>query len=108
MAKRRRSNNYKFTEKTHSKKGIAALVLSILLEGLYAVVIAMSFYTGGSLSMYYGSIGVFAILFSLTAFILAVQSMREENSFRLFPRAALIVSLVTLFSWGGTYAIGFI
>lgn len=81
--------------------------MSIILEGIYVLFIALSFRSAGKLSMYYGSMGVFAILLSLITFVLAVQSLREENSFRLFPRAALIVSLIAVFSWVGTYVIGF-
>ena len=44
---------------------------------------------------------------AIVTLTLSVQSMREENSFRFFPRLALIVSVLALVCWGGTYLMGF-
>lgn len=105
---KRRRNHYKFTEKTHSKKGIVAMLLSILLVAGYVSVICLSFYSGGNLSPYYGSAGVSALILAIVAFILAIQSLMEEDSFKAFPRAALGFSVLAIICWGGTYAIGFL
>lgn len=108
MAVGRRRNYFKFTEKTHSKKGIAAFILSALLLVVYGLVIGLAYRYDGGLSMYYGSIGICALIISFVSVVLAVQSLGEENSFQFFPRLAVFFSVITLVSWGGTYVLGFL
>ena len=108
MATGRRRNSYKFTEKTHSKKGIAAFTISALLLVVYGLVVGLAFREAQGLSMYYGSIGVTAMLIAFVALVLSIQSLGEENSFQLFPRLAVLASAVCFFGWVGTYVIGFI
>ena len=55
---RRKRNRYKFTEKKQSKRGIAALVVAILIEIVYIVFLNAAFRGDGTLSMYYGSAGI--------------------------------------------------
>ncbi len=104
---KRRRNRYKFTEKTHSKKGIAAFSAALLLCAAYLCFLLLAFQRKGGLSLYYGSAGVLAMAGAIVTLTLSVQSMREENSFRFFPRLALIVSVLALVCWGGTYLMGF-
>ena len=58
MLGRRKRNRYKFTEKKQSKRGIAALVVAILIEIVYIVFLNAAFRGDGNLSMYYGSAGI--------------------------------------------------
>lgn len=107
MVRRRKRNHYKFTEKAHSKKGIAALIVAVILLVLYVVIVYRAFSSSGSLSAYYGSAGIFSMIVSLVTFVLAIQSTMEEDSFQLFPRMAVLVSFVVSVCWIGTYVIGF-
>ena len=86
MRKRKRHGSYKFTEKTHSKRGIVATILALVLLVLYLVILELAFRANGGLSAYYGSIGVLAMLASVVVVVVAAGSLREEDSFRLFPR----------------------
>ena len=83
--RRRRKYGYKFTEKTQSKKGIVAFILAVLSIAIFIYVIVNSFHHGGNGSMYLGSAGVSSMLEALVAVVLAVMSLREEESFKLFP-----------------------
>lgn len=83
-------------------------MLAVILLALFIVFLYLSFCGAGSLSTYYGSAGVMAMLISLAGVVLAVQSLREEDSFRLFPRLGLFFSVVNLVCWAGTYAMGFL
>lgn len=107
MRKRRRRGSYKFTEKTHSKRGIAATVLAGLLLVWYLVFVILAFRTDGGLSAYFGSAGVMAVLLSLVVCAMAVGSLKEEDSFKLFPRLSSFLAVLGLFCWGGTYVLGF-
>lgn len=104
---RKKRNRYKFTEKKHSKKGIAAFIAALVILALYIVFLILAFRGNGSLSTYYGSAGVFAMLGAVITLILAIQSMREENSFQFFPRLALLVSFFASVCWISTYVMGF-
>lgn len=108
MRKRRRSYNYKFTEKTHSAKGILGLVLAILSIILGIVMIVISFENGGNGTIYLGSGGVLSLLIALTAFAFAIISMQEEERYRLFPVAATVTSVVALVCWLALYVVGFL
>ena len=82
MARRHR-NGYRFTEKTHSKRGVAALFLSIISIGILVAAVVSSFDSRGNGSMYLGSAGVTSMLIGICALVLAVKSLGEENSFKL-------------------------
>ena len=58
----RRRRGYKFTEKKHSRQGILATVLALALLVWYLVFLKLAFQGGGSLSAYYGSAGVVAMI----------------------------------------------
>ena len=107
MKKRRRRGSYKFTEKTHSKRGIAATVLAGILLIWYLMFVILAFRTDGGLSAYYGSAGVMAVLLSIAVLVAAAGSLKEEDSFKLFPRLGSFLALLGLLCWGGTYVLGF-
>lgn len=102
----KRKKGYKFTEKKHSKRGIAATVTAVLLLSVYVTFLVLSFRGAGSLSVYYGSAGVFAMLLSFAGVVFAAGSMREENSFQFFPRLGLFLSMLSVACWVGTYTLG--
>ena len=65
-------------------------------------------YTGGSLSAYYGSAGVVAMIATFVVLVIAAKSLREEDSFQLFPRLGLGLTLLDMVCWIGTYIWGFL
>ena len=96
MRKRRRGyRKYKFTEKTLSKRGITALVMVVL-----------AFRSAGNLSIYIACYGILAFFAALAAVILAIISLKEENSFRSIPYAATFLSIFSLLIWIAVYAGG--
>ncbi len=98
---------FKFTEKTQSKKGIAASIVAFVLLVIYIVFIALAYQAKGTLSAYFGSVGVLAILVTIYNFVIVIQGMKEENSFQFFPRLALGLTILESIFWIGTYIIGF-
>ena len=105
---RRRRRSYKFTEKRHSKMAIASSVLAVISLVCYLVFVYLSYKAGGNLSTYYGSFGVLAMLVAMVALGMSIPTIREEDSFMLFPRIALVTSLLTTLIWLGTYVGGFV
>lgn len=82
-------------------------VLSFALLTLYVVFVELAFQAQGTLSTYYGSVGVLAMIASFTVLLVAAGSLREEDSFKLFPRLGCFLSLLAVVCWIGTYAWGF-
>ena len=103
--RRRRKYGYKFTEKTQSKKGIVAFILAVLSIAIFIYVIVNSFHHGGNGSMYLGSAGVSSMLVALVAVVLAVMSLREEES---FPYMSTVLSFLAAGMWIAIYVIGFL
>lgn len=75
---------------------------------VYVIFVLLSFSEAGQLSTYYGSAGILALLLSLSAIVLAIQSMLEEDSFKKFPRLAILFSVIAVLMWGATYGMGFV
>lgn len=105
---RRRRERFKFTEKTHSKKGIISLAVAGVFLVCYIVFLVFAFRRDGTLSAYYGSAGVLLMLLSVLNLVFSIQSLFEEDSFQLFPRLSLVISLLAAICWIGTYVMGFL
>ncbi len=103
----RRRRNYKFTEKTQSKRGIIAFMISLISIAVLVAVVVNSFWHQGNGSMYLGSAGVASMLLGMIALVLAVKSLREENSFKLFPYLSTISSFLVTGTWIALYVAGF-
>lgn len=105
MGRKRRS--YKFTEKTHSKKAIVSFAMALVTLVTYFVFVYLSYQAAGQLSAYYGAVGVLAMIVAVVAVVLAISTLREEDSFTLFPKMAMIASAVSALLWVGNYVQGF-
>lgn len=108
MRRRRRRNNFKFTEKTNSKRGMASCSVAAACIAAMVFMVCSSFEKGGNGSVYLGSAGVLALVFSVGAFVEALKSLKEENSFKTFPIAATILSLTAAGGWSALYVAGFL
>lgn len=104
---RKRPSGYKFTEKSQSPKGIICFAIAVALVLLYLIFVFLSFQEAGQLSMYYGSVGVLAMISSVVIWIVSITSLFEEDTFKLFPRLAIGISLFAMVLWIGTYILGF-
>ena len=106
MKKKQRS--YKFTKKKHSIRGLISFGLAGLILVTYGVFIYLSYKEGGTLSAYYGGAGFMIMLLAIVALVIALFSLKEENSFQLFPRMATGLSTLSVICWFGTYILGFL
>lgn len=103
----RRGRSYKFTEKTHSKKAIVSFSLAVVTLVTYFVFIYLSYQAAGQLSAYFGAFGVLAMLVAIVALVLSITTLKEEDSFTLFPKMAMLTSAVSTLLWIGNYVQGF-
>ncbi len=104
--KRGKRGNYKFTEKTQSKRGIIGFLISAVSIGIFIYVVWNSYSHEGAGSMYLGSAGVASMLLSIVAFVVSIKSLKEEDSFKLFPYLATICSTLIMGIWIILYIMG--
>lgn len=104
---RRRRRSYKFTEKTHSKKAMVSFGLGAVTLVIYFIFVFLSYRAAGQLSAYYGAFGVLSMLVAIISSGIAITTLKEEDSFTLFPRMALVVSVISAILWVGNYVQGF-
>ena len=59
---------------------------------LFALIylVGISFRQSGNGSIYLGSVGILALVAALVSFVQAVKSLREEDTFRGIPIAAMV------------------
>ena len=105
--RRRRRSSYKFTEKKQSKRGIIAFCIAMVSIGIFCYVVWNSYSHDGAGSMYLGSAGVASMLLSIVAFVISVLSLKEEDSFKVFPYLSFICSFLAMGTWIGLYVVGF-
>ena len=104
---RRKRRSYKFTEKKHSKRAMISFGLAALTLLTYFVFVYLSYQAAGQLSAYYGAFGVLAMLVAMVSVGLSITTLKEEDSFALFPRLSIITSVLSILLWIGNYVQGF-
>lgn len=82
-------------------------MLALLSVGVLIGVVAVSYQNRGAGSMYLGSAGVASMLLAVLAFGLALRSLGEENSYKLFPVLSTFVSFLITGAWVALYVIGY-
>lgn len=96
-------------QRRHSQKRELQLLFWLCFRlQFFIYVIVNSFHHGGNGSMYLGSAGVSSMLVALVAVVLAVMSLREEESFKLFPYMSTVLSFLAAGMWIAIYVIGFL
>lgn len=100
MRRRRRgAHNYKFTEKTHSIRGIIAIVLAAVSLLACGWMLWYSYSSRGNAGIYVGSAGIFGFFVAVVSVIMAISSIREPETFRIIPYVSLGVSLAAAVVW---------
>lgn len=104
MRRRRHGgHNYKFTEKTHSTRGIVSIVFAILSLLSCGGMIWYSYSSGGNAGIYIGSAGIFGFFVAVISVILSISSIREPETFRIIPYVSLGCSLAVAAMWIALY-----
>ena len=89
---------YIFTNKKHPEKGIMSFILGILSLGTYIMAVYLSYQGKGVSSARYGAAGVLASVFMTVGLILRIMSLREKETFKLFPVLGMIVNVLAFFA----------
>ena len=86
------------------------LACAVAAASIFALVylVLSSFRQKGNGGAYLGGIGILALIAAFAALILSVGSLREEDSFRGFSVASVLLSVLAAGAWIALYAAGFL
>ena len=73
-------------------------ILGILSLGTYIMAVYLSYQGKGVSSARYGAAGVLAGVFMTVGLILGIMSLREKETFKLFPVLGMIVNVLAFFA----------
>ena len=83
-------------------------MIAAISIGIFAYVVWNSYSHEGAGSMYLGSAGVASMILTIVAVVLSVMSLKEENSFKLFPYLGMFCSGLALITWIALYVVGIV
>ena len=87
---------YIFTNKKHSNKAIASVILGIISNISLGIVIYLTYLKDGEAAGGYGVTGVLATLFSLAGLIVGITTVRDKQNYKVVPWLGTILNLLAL------------
>jgi hypothetical protein len=95
MAKR----SYKFTDKKHTRQGIASTALGVLALLLMAAVLLQAYRRSGAAGSLIGLLGLFSMLAAAAGFTLAMRGLQEEDVYYLFSLIGVCMNGLLFVLW---------
>ena len=87
---------YIFTNKKHSDKAIASVILGTISNISLGIVIYMTYLKNGEALEGYGVTGLLATCFSLIGLILGIATVRDKQNYKVFPWLGTLLNLFAL------------
>ncbi len=97
---------YKFSDKSHSTRGIFSTVLGTMALIMLIILIRMATVAGGKGSIYLGSIGLVAIALNIIGLIFGMLGFLERDKYPFFAKVGAIWNLLLLVGWASIIMIG--
>lgn len=97
---------YKFTDKKHTKQGIASTAMGAAALILMAADLVMAYENSGQAGSIVGLWGLFSLLLSVVGFILAIRGLREEDVYYLFARIGAVLNGLLFIAWAMIFIMG--
>lgn len=107
MKHKRKKRSYMFTDKTHSIEAMMSVIIGIIILVTVLVLSIKSSQLGGNGPILYGIISFFAMIVSFAAFIVAAMTLRDKETFRVFPMLGTILNGVLFITLFVLYMMGF-
>lgn len=104
--KKKEKNSLRLSDKKHPVSAIIAVVIGVVSLLLFLTVCFISSESGGKAGLLVGAGGIFCLFLSVTGFLTAWLSLRQENIRPLYPTIAavlnglLMVFYFLLYMWG--------
>lgn len=88
--------NYIFTNRKHSPRAIMSTVLGLISNVSLGIVLYMTYLSGGNAPLSYGLTGLLAALYSTVGLVLGMLTVREKDTYKVFPLLGTLLNLVAL------------
>ncbi|HIT67915.1 MAG TPA: hypothetical protein IAB61_11850 [Candidatus Merdisoma merdipullorum] len=98
--------NYKFTDKKHTRQGLASLCLGAAALILTVLSLALAYRMSGEAGSIVGLLGVFAMLSSVVGFVLAVRGFQEEDVYYISSQIGSVLNGLLFIGWALVCMIG--
>ena len=97
---------YKFSDKSHSLKGIFSTVFGVISFLMLLALIWVSAKAKGQGSIYIGSIGLTALIVNIIGLVMGLLGFLESDRYKLFARIGSVWNLLILVGWVSIIMIG--
>lgn len=97
---------YKFTDKRHTRQGLASLGLGAAALVLTALSLSMAYRMSGAAGSVVGLMGILAMLASVAGFVAAVRGFREEDVYYVTSQIGSVLNGVLFIGWALVCMIG--
>lgn len=104
--RRHRISDYKFSEYSHSKEGIAGIVLGLLSLIIFLVCLKLSYSSEGNASIVIGGAAINALIFAVVGLVLSFKGYKDEDAYKSFPKLGIFISGLAAFFWLGIIVLG--
>lgn len=102
MAKR----GYKFTDKKHTRQGIASSLLGFIALILLIAGILMAYRMFGAAGPYVGFMGFLSLVFSVMGFVFGIRGFHEDEVYYLFSKIGVGLNGILFVLWMLIFIIG--
>ncbi len=98
--------SYKFTDKKHTKQGLASVACAAAALSLTALALLLAYRRGGQAGSIVGLLGLLAMLLSVTGFVLALRGFREEDVYLISSQVGVVIDGLLFILWAVVCVIG--
>ena len=102
----RRKFKYTFTRKEETEGGFSSMVFAGCSLLLFLVSACLSFFWEGKAESWIGALGLMAVLFSVSGFLIGMKSFKEEQVSHRMSVLGSITSGGMLVAWLALFLIG--
>lgn len=102
-------NNFMFTTKEHTLKGIMGTILGVISLVSLAYIIVESYRNAGEVPIQYGAVAFLTMIFAFAGIVLGVLSKSERDKFYFFSYLGIVLNVLVLATlsvilYAGAYA----
>lgn len=91
-----RKPSYMFTNKSHPMRGVISTLLGTIDVCSLGLAVWLCFDNRGVSNARLGTAALFALLFSITGFVLGILSRLEKDKFYIFPNTGIILNFTVI------------
>lgn len=109
LKRKKKSSNYKFTDKVHPKQAVASVGMATLTLALLIAACYLSFLKRGEAGMGVGALGTLAFVTSIIGLALGIKSVRTKQEIHYrFPilgiggNGILAILFLLMYIWGAS------